>query len=129
MSNGMRAKNVADMLGINRLTVQSHIRNIYRKMGALNMPHVLYKLLTNQDTAAQAYCAANQCEIIRWISPDKAADIGNCERCILQYENNRIEAMHIGGGVFVSNGNVMPKPLRVTRYPKGIGENGYALPA
>jgi len=118
---GMRAKEISEKINLSVFTVRSHIRNAYEKTGCRNIAHVLYKILTTKEASAvQSFCETNQCEIIQWIDPAKIADFTQAERCILQYETATLEAIHIGGGVFIGNGQIVPKPQKVARYPKGF---------
>lgn len=121
LSKGMRAKEAAEALGISEFTARTHIRNAYEKTDSRSVANVLYKVLTTKEaTAVDSFCKVNECEVIQWLDPSKIADFGQAERCILQYETAILEATHIGNGIFIGNGQIMPKPMKVARYPKGF---------
>ena len=121
MASGMRMKEVADVLGISQYTVQAHVRNIFEKTQCRNMSSVIYKALTaNVGMAIEEHCHANDMEMIQWMPVEKANLLGHLERVLLQYEATITEATHAGGGNFFAAGQIMPRPIRIARYPKGL---------
>ena len=117
---GYRAKEIASELGITPSTARTHIRNVYEKTECKSVAQVIYKILTTQHvTAVESFCEENQCEMLQWIDVEKIKDLGHAERCLLKYEAAVLEATHIGNSIFVGNGQIMPKPVKVAKYPKG----------
>lgn len=120
-ASGMTAKEIADALNLSVFTARAHIRNIYEKMGTRKMASVVFRVLTTQQAlAVKSFCESNNCEILQWVDPEKFKSGSAPERCILQYETAKIEAMHIGGGMYMSSGQIMPKPIWVALFPKGM---------
>lgn len=121
MAQGMRMKEVAHAFGVSPFTVYSHIRNMYEKTGCRNMAHIVYKALTSSlDTAIEERCDTNKREMIQWLELSETSLLSHLERVLLQYDSTIAEATYVGAGTFFANGQAMPKPIRVARFPKGL---------
>ena len=130
MATGMRAKEVGAALGISQFTVQTHVRNMYEKLGCRNLASVIYTVLTKNTLAAvEGFCNANHCEMLHWIDISEASQLNYPSRVLLDYETAVVEATNVGNSVFIGNGQIMPKPLRVAAYPKGFKATGETVPS